>query len=143
VLAWPGAVHEGNGRGHAFVDCETDEQFEILRRLWRGEEGGDAFEIYNSTLAEPTGVERARVELTLDGPRSHIVVGDAVRATMAPLLDPVSGEENVVRIVKPAGFDYQDGQVARTERMNVDASGIAFAYEDAHAAFFRFAYVSA
>ena len=29
ALWWPGAIHDKGGRGHASVDCESDEQFEI------------------------------------------------------------------------------------------------------------------
>ena len=36
ALWWPGAIHERGGHGHAFVDCETDEQFDALSRIWRG-----------------------------------------------------------------------------------------------------------
>ena len=39
ALWWPGAIHEGGGRGHAYVDCDSDEQYEALARIWRGEEG--------------------------------------------------------------------------------------------------------
>jgi hypothetical protein len=27
ALWWPGPIHDKGGRGHAYVDCETDEQF--------------------------------------------------------------------------------------------------------------------
>lgn len=142
VLAWPGAVHEGHGRAHAFVDCGSDEQFEALSRIWRGEEGGIAFEIYNSTLAQPTAVERASFSLTLDGTRSRLSGGGAVEATITPLLDPVTGEENVVRLVKPGGFDWREGDIAQVERMVVDVPGIAFEYDGTHAAVYRFEYAA-
>jgi hypothetical protein len=58
-------IHERNGRGHAFVDCETDEQFEALSRIWRGEVGYSFFEIPNSTFDEPSAVDRSTVDLTL------------------------------------------------------------------------------
>jgi hypothetical protein len=65
ALWWPDAIHERGGRGHAYVDCESDEQFEALRRIWRGEEGYALYEIFNSTVDEPTAVDRVRIELTL------------------------------------------------------------------------------
>jgi hypothetical protein len=139
ALLWPGPIHEGDGRGRAFVDCR-DEQFEALRRIWRGEEGYASFEIFNSTLVEPTAVERRSVQVTLDGKRSRVVVEGRIDAAMTPLLDPVSGEENDVRVVKPSGFDYQDGAVAQGERMRLTLPEQAFEFSGGHAAVARFAY---
>ena len=33
ALWWPGAIHEKGGRGRAFVDCTTDEQFAALHAI--------------------------------------------------------------------------------------------------------------
>src|SRR5215211_9078080 len=74
ALWWPGAIHERGGHGHAFVDCETDEQFEALSRIWRGEVGYGFFEIFNSTFEEQSAVDRAAIDLTLDGKSSRYSV---------------------------------------------------------------------
>ncbi|MGQ0668648.1 MAG: hypothetical protein ACT4PO_03065 [Actinomycetota bacterium] len=36
--------------GHAYIDCATDEQFEALAKIVRGEAGYSYFEIFNSTF---------------------------------------------------------------------------------------------
>jgi len=33
ALWWPGAIHDRGGRGHAYIDCESDEQFEALSKV--------------------------------------------------------------------------------------------------------------
>ena len=140
ALWWPGAIHERGGRGHAYVDCESDEQFEALRRIWRGEEGYSLYEIFNSTLDEPTAVDRVSIELAVDGKSSRIAIDGIAEAVMTPLRSPVSGEENNVRIVKDGGFIWADGEIATNERMKVDSAEVSFDLAGRHSVFAPFAY---
>lgn len=140
ALWWPGAIHERGGRGHAFVDCATDEQFAALARIWRGEAGYPYYEIFNSTFDEPTAVERATVEITVDGRNSTWAVPGVAESVMEPLRNPVSGEENDVRIVKPGGFIWKDGEIAQSARMRVDLPGISFDLSGRHCVLAPFDY---
>jgi hypothetical protein len=117
ALWWPGAIHEGGGRGHAYVGCENDEQYEALAGIWRGEEGYSLFEIFNSTFDAPSAVDRVAVELTVEGKSSRVSIDGVADAVMTPLRSPVSGEENNVRIVKEGGFIWAEGEIATNERM--------------------------
>jgi hypothetical protein len=138
ALWWPGAIHDGGGHGHAYVDCESDEQYEVLRRIWRGEEGYALFEIFNSTLTEPTAVDRAAVNLTVDGRRSRVSVDRVGEGVMTPLTSPVSGDENEVRIVKTEGFIWTDGEIAQSERLRVELPEMSYDVSERHAVFSRF-----
>jgi hypothetical protein len=140
ALWWPGAIHERGGRGHAYVDCESDEQFEALRRIWRGEEGYSLYEIFNSTLDEPTAVDRVRIELNVDGKSSRVAIDGVAEAVMTPLRNPVSGEVNNVRIVKDGGFIWADGEIATNERMKVDSPEVTFDLSGRHSVFAPFEY---
>jgi hypothetical protein len=142
ALWWPGAIHEGVGRGHIYVGCESDEQYEALGRIWRGEEGYSLFEIFNSTLDAPSAVDRVPVELTVDGKSSSISIEGVADAVMTPLRSPVSGEENNVRIVKDGGFIWEDGEIATNERIKVDAPGISFDLSGRHSVFAPFDYAT-
>jgi hypothetical protein len=142
ALWWPGAIHERNGRGHAFVDCESEEQFAALSRIWRGEEGYSFFEIFNSTFAEPGAVDRVAIDLNVDGKSSRISVNGIAEAVMTPLRSPVSGEENNVRIVKEGGFIWADGEIATNERMKVEAPEISFDLSGRHSVFAPFEYAN-
>ncbi len=135
---WPGAIHEKGGVGHAYVDCETDEQFEALRAIWRGEAGHDYFTIFNSSFDEPSAVDRATVNLTIAGKTSRIEVPGAGSAQMEPLRSPVTGAENDVRIVKPGAFIWKDGQIAKGTSLKVDLPEMAFDVSDRHAVFASF-----
>ena len=138
ALWWPGAIHQKRGRGHAYIDCATDEQFEALASIVRGEEGYAYFEIFNSTFDEPTSVERARVEVTLDGRRSSFRVEGVGGAAMEPLRSPVTGAENDVRIVKPDAFIWKDGEIAKGEHLVVALPEMAFELAGRHAVYAPF-----
>ncbi|MDQ2984361.1 MAG: DUF1326 domain-containing protein [Actinomycetota bacterium] len=139
ALWWPAAIHERDGRGHVYVDCESDEQFEALGRIWRGEEGHAFFEIFNSTFAEPAGVDRAAVDMTVDGKNSRLSVQGVGAGQMEPLRSPVGGEENTVRIVKETGFIWKDGAIA-TSTFAVDLPEMSWDHSGRHAVFAEFEY---
>lgn len=138
ALWWPGAIHDKGGRGHAYVDCATDAQFKSLSSIVRGEVGYEYFEIFNSTLDEPTAVERATVEVVLNGKRSSFSVEGVGGGKMEPLRNPVTGEENDVRIVKSGGFIWRDGEIAQSSSVRVDLPEISFDVSGRHAVFARF-----
>jgi hypothetical protein len=142
ALWWPGAIHERGGRGHAFVDCRSDEQYEALRRIWRGEEGYSLFEIFNSTFEETTAADRTSIDLTVDGKNSRVSIDGVAEGVMAPLRDPVSGEENNVRIVKDHGFIWLDGEIATNERIRVKTPEIDFDLAQRHSVFAPFEYAN-
>jgi hypothetical protein len=140
ALWWPGPIHDKGGHGHAFIDCESDEQFEALSRIWRGEDGYGLFEIFNSTFDEPSNVDRAEVAATLDGRRSSYAVRGVAESVLTPLTNPVTGDENNVRIVKDSGFIWRDGHIAQSERMHVDLPEMSFDVSGRHAVVARFGY---
>jgi hypothetical protein len=142
ALWWPGAIHEGNGHGHAYLDC-TDEQFEPLQRIWRGEEGYGLFEIFNSMLVEQTAVERAAIDLTVDGTRSRVAIEGVTDNVMTPLTNPVTGDETSVRIVKTTGFIWRDGEIAESERFSVELPEMNWDLAQRHAVFSTFEYSNA
>jgi hypothetical protein len=133
ALWWPGAIHDKGGRGHAYVDCLTDEQFEALRTIWRGEAGYPFFEIFNSTLVEVTDVDRASIDATAAGLRSRYSIAGVGSAQMEPLTNPVTGVDNDVRIVKPGGFIWKDGAIGQGARLLVDLPEMSFDLAGRHA----------
>jgi len=143
ALWWPGPIHDKGGRGHAYIDCETDEQFDALARIWRGEEGYGLFEIFNSTLDETTAVDRASLDLTVDGWRSRVAIEGVAETAMTPLTNPVTGEENEVRIVKKSGFIWRDGEIAQSETFRVDLPEMTWNLSGRHAVFSSFDYTNA
>jgi len=142
ALWWPGAIHERGGRGHAYADCESDEQYEALSRIWRGEEGYSFFEIFNSTFDAPSAVDRVSVDLAVEGKSSRVSIDGVADAVMTPLRSPVGGEENHVRIVKEGGFIWSNGEIATNERMKVDTPEVRFDLSGRHSVFAPFEYAN-
>ena len=142
ALWWPGAIHDKGGKGHAYVDG-TDEQYEALAPIWRGEEGYGLFEIFNSTLDETTAVERATVDITLNGKSSRVKVDGVTDNQMTPLTNPVTGDENEVRIVKTSGFIWRDGEIAQSEKFQVDLAEMSWDLHERHCVFSQFDYTNA
>jgi hypothetical protein len=139
ALWWPGAIHEKGGRGYAYVDA-GDDQYEALSRIWRGEEGYDLFEIFNSTLDETTAVDRATLDITVDGTRSRVEIDGVTENQMTPLTNPVTGDENEVRIVKKEGFIWSDGEIAQSEKFKVDLPEMNWDLSERHTVFSAFDY---
>jgi hypothetical protein len=142
ALWWPGAIHDKGGIGRAYVDG-TDEQYEALAPIWRGEEGYGLFEIFNSTLDETTAVERATVDITLDGKRSQVKVDGVTDNRMTPLTNPVTGDETEVRIVKTSGFIWRDGEIAQSEKFQIELPEMSWDLHERHCVFSQFDYTNA
>ena len=140
ALWWPGAIHDKGGRGHAYVECDSDEQFQALRTIWRGEAGNEFFEIFNSTFDGPTAVERATIRRSLDGRTSRFSVDGVGEAVMEPLRNPVTGAVNSVRITKPDGFIWTDGQIGQSAQLVVDLPEMSFQHSGRHAVVAPFAW---
>jgi hypothetical protein len=130
---WPGAIHDKGGRARGFVDETDDDRFEAMRTIIRGEAGHPFFEIFNSTYDEPPAVERAPIDVVFEGRESRFSVRDVGEAVMAPLRNPVTGVPNDVRIVKPGGFIWKDGEIAQGAALRVDLPGISFEHTGRHA----------
>jgi hypothetical protein len=143
ALWWPGPIHAGGGRGHAYIDCAGDEQYEALARIWRGEEGWGLYEIFNSMLEEKTAVDRATIDITVDGRRSRVSIHGVTESRMTPLTNPVTGDENEVRIVKKSGFIWRDGEIAQGEQFKVDLPEMSWDLSSRHAVFSTFDYTNA
>jgi hypothetical protein len=81
--------------------------------------------------------------LTVDGKRSHVVVAGVTESQMTPLTNPVTGEENDVRIVKSSGFIWRDGEIAQSESFSVDLPEMKWELSGRHAVFSTFDYTNA
>jgi hypothetical protein len=64
---------------------------------------------------------------------------------MTPLTNPVTGEENDVRIVKGTGFIWRDGEIAQSERFHVDLPEMEMSWDlaERHSVFSTFDYSNA
>ena len=106
-------VAEGDpsGRRHAAALCLRVGEPAATRgdrpHLLRQGEGNGAFELFAGTMATIEDPVYAPIEFVVDGRRSAFRVPGAVGVAMAPFVNPVSGEEQDVRVNLPKGFIWR------------------------------------
>lgn len=137
ALEYPGAIHEGGGRGVLFVDeAASEEQAAAVEAIWSGRAGGMPWEALAGTLETFEGPVRQPVEVTDDGPRSGFRVPGVLDASFTPLTDPVSGDEKKVQIRYPeGGFFWDEATCTTTGTMKVEYGDLAFSHPGRYAAF--------
>ena len=133
--AWPGAIHEGNGTVAIFFDPSTTEaQMRAIGAIFMGEYGGLPHEILATTISTVIGPFVEPVELTVDGTRSSVRVGDKISAAMTPHVSPVDpSEEQEVHVVVPTGFIWRDANAARNTNQRVNVDGLQLEDKDTNA----------
>jgi hypothetical protein len=126
VADTPKVMTDGNWRLGVFIDgAASDEQAERLGAVFSGALGGPMAAL-GPLIGEMLGVERAPIEVTEDGLRHSITIGDAVDFEIEDVVPfgSESGEPaRLTGIFHPAGSELT---VARATRSSIDAFGIAF-----------------
>ena len=70
VIAWPKAIHEGNGQAAFIVDpATTDQQVDVLAQIFTGKLGGLPWELLGPTF-EVVGLEKAAITIEGSGPKT-------------------------------------------------------------------------
>ena len=122
----PKVMTEGNWRLGVFIDDEaSDEQFEKLVQLFGGQLGGPMAALA-PLVGEMLGVERAAIDISDDGLRHSVRVGDAIDFEV----------EDIVPFGSPTGQPVRfDGMfhpvapnltMAEARRSRIDAFGIQY-----------------
>lgn len=132
---WPGAIHQGNGKGRVVVsDQATREQREAIATIATGQAGeGGPFAIFASTFTEPAQVLTGPVTLESGVRRGRIDAGRYGHAKIGPVLSDMDGSEADAHLVLPAGFAWRDAVIANTDEAQADVAGLAYGYRDSSA----------
>jgi hypothetical protein len=116
VAAWPKAIHQGGGTLRLYVsESANPQQREAISRIFQGRaKGNGCFELFAGTMAAIEEPVYTPIEFVVDGRRSRFRVAGALEVTMAPFVNPVSGEEQDIRVNLPKGFIWKSVKAART-----------------------------
>jgi len=122
----PKVMTEGNWRLGVFVDDEaSDEQADKLVQVFSGQLGGPMGGLA-PLVGEMLGVERARIDVTHDGLRHTVRIGDAIDFEIEDIV-PFGVEDGTpVRfngMFHPVGSDLTMAEAKRTQ---IDAFGISY-----------------
>jgi hypothetical protein len=126
IIDTPKVMTDGNWRLGMFLDERaSDEQADKLAQVFGGRLGGPMGGLA-PLVGEVVGVERAPIELSDDGLRHGVRVGDAIDFEIEDILPFCVASGEPVRfsgMFHPAGSDLT---MAEARRSQIDAFGIAY-----------------
>jgi hypothetical protein len=118
LLAWPQAIHFGNGTFQGIVDERADAaQRAALEAILQGRDtdpGTLIWQVFAATMTKVLPTLFKPIELALDAEKrtASVRVPGLVEGRGEPIKNPVTGAEHRVRINLPAGFEYSQAEVA-------------------------------
>ena len=126
VIDTPKVMTDGNWRLAVFIDDQaSDEQADKLTAVFTGQLGGP-MEALGPLVGEVLGVERARIEISDDGLRHGVRVGDAIDFEIEDIVPfgVESGEPiKFDGMFHPVGSDLT---MAEAKRSRINAFGIEY-----------------
>lgn len=125
----PGAIHEGEGTSVLILDeALSSEQAEAIETLWRGGGVGSPFDEFASVTSMWFDPIRAPIEIRLDGIRSSVKVdgGDVFDLALTRVRNPVTGEEEIVRLDHPTGFSSKQSELGMSTVAKFSTPGMSF-----------------
>lgn len=109
IVAWPKAIHEGNGTCVFVVDPSTsDAQIEVLAQIFSGKLGGMPWELIGPTL-EVVGLEKKPIAISGTGVKSTFAIDGIGEGRGDSLKNPVTGEDHTAIVELPTGFIWTRG----------------------------------
>lgn len=110
LVAWPGAIHEGNGKCVFVVEPKTtDAQIDALAQICSGKLGGMPWELLGPTFTV-VGLVRANIIIEGEGRRSTLRIEGVGEGRGDAFRNPVSGEVHLANIDLPNGFIWKHGE---------------------------------
>ena len=107
----PGPLHEGHVTTQVVIDSRADsQQREALLRLFQGKDGGPfaIFAAITETALEPIF---APFEASMNGLDSRVNVPGVLEVGLTTIKNPVSGNPEQIRLVKPTGFTSKEAEM--------------------------------
>jgi hypothetical protein len=122
----PKVMTDGNWRLGVYIDeSASDEQAEKLGAVFGGQLGGP-MEALGPLIGEMLGVERAPIEVSEDGLRHSVRIGDSIDFEIEDIVPFGSDGADPVRLVgiaHPAGTELT---VSRAQRSSISGFGIEY-----------------
>lgn len=130
VLAkWPGAIHEGGGKGTLYIDDSAqEEQRQALLRIMSGDEGGVLGMIMKNTLDSIDGPHYVPIDATLAGKDTVISIEGRVQLEFDSIKNPVTGAESFPRVVLPQGLWSNELEQFTTKSFQADEADLQMAH---------------
>jgi hypothetical protein len=101
------------------------------------------FSIFYSLASTFLGFHYVPIEMQLEGIRSRVTIPRTLELALAPIINPVTGEEEPVTLMKPKGFTSQVQELCATAVLSFSKEGLAYDHSGKYGEFSRFEYKGA
>jgi hypothetical protein len=112
LVAWPNAIHEGNGTMQLIIDERADDrQRDALLKIMSGEETREMSTMWwifsqMSPNKPPPVFAPIEFSVDVDGRTASLKVPSVLEAVGEPIRNPISGAPHRARIELPDGFEF-------------------------------------
>jgi hypothetical protein len=126
VVAWPKAIHEGNGTMQLIIDERAnDAQRDALVKIMTGQETREMatmWWVFSQMCPNkaPPMYKPIEFDVDVEARTARLTVPSVLEAKGEPIKNPITGNEHRARIELPNGFEYR---VAEAGRGTTRASG--------------------
>ncbi len=126
---WPKAIHEGGGTMVAYFDERADpKQRTALVEIVSGAAGGLPFEILAQTMSKSLEPRFLPITFTGKGRERSVRFGDELVVETKPVVNPVNGAPESLKIDHATGFVFQKADVVLAPSMRVQSGELSFAW---------------
>jgi hypothetical protein len=137
----PAAIHLGNVTLVILVDERADarqrQAIEVMVPTT------PPFSIFHSLASTFLGFHYVPIEMQLDGIRSRVTVPGTLELALAPMINPVTGEEEPATLTKPKGFTAKLQELCATAVLRFSRAGLSYDHSGKYGEFCPFEYKSA
>lgn len=128
AVSWPKAIHEGKGTMQLFITKDTDEQQrQALVDIFTGKAKGDgSFALFAPTLEYILDPQFVDIKAKVDGRKSSFSVSNILDVQLENFINPVTGEEQDIKLHLPKGFIWKVADAAKTKIMKILTPNLNF-----------------
>jgi hypothetical protein len=117
TVAFPGALHEGNGQAQPIIDERaTPQQREALFNIMSGKNSaeGTLFNIFSLIVTKMHDPVFAPIKVEFDktARTARLSIPGVLESDVEPIKNPVTGAPHRIRVVMPEGFEHIEGEIA-------------------------------
>ena len=140
----PGPLHLGNVTSLYLVDERaTPEQRQAIAELLTTNPTVMPFSVFKALTSTMLGIRHVPFALDLKGTQSRAKVGDALDLQLAPMRNPVTGEEEPATLLKLKGFTSQRQELCATSTFRLTSEALSYDHSGKYGEFSAFEYKGA
>ncbi len=137
----PGAIHEGNITGIAFADERADAgQRTAMEECFIKSDKVMPFAIFNSLQSKFLGLQFVRIDVELNGTHSRVNIHGHYEVELTPMTNPVTGEDEPAKLIKPKGFTSKEQDLCTTKVMRLKSKDLSWDHAGKYGEYSPFEY---